>query len=95
MMIFFRFLRIVLFGLILVAVLVFSSHNTTKIAVWLGHELIAQPVSLWIISAFISGGLAGLLMGQGIWRRLQYRHEIPKLQQKIKLAESELSSMRL
>jgi uncharacterized integral membrane protein len=80
MMVFVRFLRIVFFGQILVTVLGFSSHSTTKIAVWLGHEFTAQPVSLWIISAFISGGLAGLLMGQGIWRRLQYRHEIHKLQ---------------
>lgn len=89
-----RFLMLLLFISALIAGLVFSGHNQTRIALWLGTEFSPQPLSLWIIAAFISGGLLGLMLGLGLWRNRASRKQIKKLQHKLLLAENELMKGR-
>jgi uncharacterized integral membrane protein len=85
-----RFLILLLFIIALFAGLVFSGHNQTEVALWLGVEFPAQPLSLWVITAFISGGLLGLLLGLGLWRSRASRRQLKQLQKKLLQAENEL-----
>jgi len=85
-----RFLMLLLFIIALFAGLVFSGHNQTPVALWLGTEFSARPLSLWIIAAFISGGLLGLILGLGLWRSRASRKKIQQLQQKLLFIENEL-----
>ena len=85
-----RFLMLLLFIIALFAGLVFSGHNQTRVVLWLGTEFPAQPVSVWVSTAFISGGLVGLLLGLGLWRSRASRKKIKQLQQKLLMTENEL-----
>ena len=85
-----RFLMLLLFIIAVFSGLVFSSHNETRVALWLGIDFGAQPLSFWIIAAFSSGGLLGLLLGLGLWRSWALRRKIKQLQRKLVLAENEL-----
>ena len=85
-----RFLVLLLFIIALFAGLVFSGHNQTQVALWLGTELPARPISLWVITAFISGGLLGLLLGLGLWRSRASRKQLKLMQKKLLQAENEL-----
>ena len=89
-----RFLMLLLFMVALFAGLVFSGHNQTPIPLWLGAEFSAKPLSLWVIAAFISGGLVGLVLGLGLWRSWASRRTIKQLRQKLLLAESELLKVK-
>jgi uncharacterized integral membrane protein len=85
-----RFLMLLLFVIAVFAGLIFSGHNQTRVALWLGTEFSAQPLSLWIIAAFSSGGLLGLILGLGLWRSWASRRKIKQLQRKLLFAENEL-----
>jgi len=89
-----RFLMLLLFILALFAGLIFSGHNQTRVGLWLGTEFPAQPLSLWVITAFISGGLVGLLLGLGLWRSRASRKQIKQLQQKLLVTENELKMQK-
>jgi uncharacterized integral membrane protein len=88
------FLVLLLFICALLAGLIFSAHNQTRVGLWLGTEFPAQPLSLWIITAFISGGLAGLLLGPGLLRTRASRKQIRQLQQKLHFTENELKMQK-
>ena len=85
-----RFLMLLLFGFALFAGLVFSGHNQTRVGLWLVREFSPQPLSLWVITAFIAGGLTGLLLGLGLWRTRASRKQLKQLQRKLFLTENEL-----
>jgi uncharacterized integral membrane protein len=85
-----RFLMLLLFIIALFAGLVFSGHNQTPVGLWLGTEFGARPLSLWVIAAFISGGLLGLILGLGLWRSRASRKTIKQLRQKLLFTENEL-----
>lgn len=73
----------------------FSYYNATPIEIGIGSwQLQAQPVSVWIIGAFVSGGLLGLLLGLGLFRNLKSRVEIRRLTKALKTAEEEVSNLR-
>ena len=57
-------------------------------------QLQPQPVSVWIIGAFVSGGLLGLLLGLGLFRNLKSRVEIRRLTKALKDAEQEVANLR-
>ncbi|MBT4255529.1 MAG: DUF1049 domain-containing protein, partial [Gammaproteobacteria bacterium] len=57
-------------------------------------ELNPQPVSVWIITAFVSGGLLGLLLGLRIFSGLKSRAEIKRLSKALNAAEQEVSQLR-
>ena len=73
----------------------FSYYNSTPVAIGIGSwQLQTLPVSVWIIGAFVSGGLLGLLLGLGLFRNLKSRVEIRRLTKALKDAEEEVSKLR-
>lgn len=73
----------------------FTYYNSTPVVIGIGSwQLQPQPVSLWIIAAFVSGGLLGLLLGLGLIRNLKSRVEIRRLTKALKEAEEEVSNFR-
>lgn len=89
-----RFLMLLLFIFALLVGLIFSSHNQTPVGLWLGTEFTAKPLSLWVITAFISGGLVGLLLGLGLWQTRASRTQIKQLQQKLRFTENKLKMQK-
>ncbi len=85
----------ILSGLFLITVfgisITFSYLNTAPVSIVLGNwQLSAQPVSVWIIGAFVAGGSIGLLLGLGIFRQLKSRAEIRRLRKQLKAAKQEV-----
>lgn len=80
---FVRFITFLVFvGIILLAVL-FAYNNTTEVGLWVGIDLPQQSVGVWLICAFILGGLLGLLTGMGIFRQLKYIMQIRHLRSQL------------
>ena len=73
----------------------FTYYNSIPVTISLGSwQLQAQPVSAWIIGAFVSGGLLGLLFGLGMFRSLKSRAKIRRLTKALIKAEEEVSNFR-
>ena len=73
----------------------FTYYNSTPVVIGIGSwQLPPQPVSVWIIAAFVSGGLLGLLLGLGLFRNLKSRVEIRRLRKALIDAEEEVSNLR-
>ncbi len=86
----------ILSGLFLITVFgvstTFSYFNTAPVSIVFGNwQLSPQPVSVWIIGAFVAGGSIGLLLGLGIFRQLKSRTEIRRLRKQLKAAKQEVS----
>ena len=89
----------ILSSLFLIAVfaasITFSYFNTAPISVAFGSlQFPAQPVSVWIIGAFVLGGSIGLLLGLGIFRRLKYKANIRRLNKQLAEAKQEISQLK-
>ena len=73
----------------------FTYYNSTPVVIGIGSwQLQPLPVSIWIIGAFVSGGLLGLLLGLGLFRNLKSRLEIRRLTKALMEAEEEVSNLR-
>jgi len=73
----------------------FTYYNSTPVTIGIGTwQLQPLPVSVWIIGAFVSGGLLGLLLGLGLFRNLKSRVEIRRLTKALTFAEEEVSNLR-
>jgi uncharacterized integral membrane protein len=90
-----RFVLILLLIAVLLAGFLFTLNNTTSVPLWLGVPLNPQPLGLWILLAFGSGGLLGLLLGLGLWRRYRQRAEARQLRAKLRQLEQELQELKL
>ncbi|HIF86996.1 MAG TPA: DUF1049 domain-containing protein [Gammaproteobacteria bacterium] len=81
--------------LVFVASITFSFFNSTPIIITFGNWAFpAQPVSVWIIGAFVSGGLIGLLLGMGFLRTMKSKSEIRRLTRQLADAKQEVSQLR-
>lgn len=89
-----RFLLFILFVLVVLSGFIFTVNNTAEVALWLGVSLDSRPVALWVLLAFGTGGLLGLLLGFGLWRRMQSRLQIMQMSMKLQQAEKELSALK-
>ena len=89
-----RFLLFVLFVMVVLSGFTFTVNNTPEVALWLGVSLDARPVGVWVLLAFGTGGLLGLLLGFGFWRRMQARLQIMQLTMKLQQAEKELAALK-
>ena len=89
-----HFLLILVFVLIIFAALVFTANNPTKISVWLGVDLPELGIGVWIIAAYILGGLTGLLMGVGLVRQIKYKFQVKQLKGRIEQLENSKSSAK-
>lgn len=86
------------FCLILLAIVllgfVFSNYNPTEVPLWIGFELSPQRVGVWLILAFALGGIIGLLLGFGFFRRIKYRVELYQLRAQLKKVEKLMDESR-
>ncbi|NKB31595.1 MAG: DUF1049 domain-containing protein [Pseudomonadales bacterium] len=81
--------------LVFTASITFSYFNTTPVQISVGAwEFPAQPVSIWIIGAFVIGGTIGLLLGMGIFKNLKSKSEIKRLSKQLAEAKQEVSQLR-
>lgn len=73
----------------------FSYFNSTPVIIKFANwQLPPVPVSVWIIGAFVTGGMLGLLLGLGIFRNLKSRSEIRRLRRLLDQAEQEVQQLR-
>ncbi|MAM70721.1 MAG: hypothetical protein CMP91_06215 [Gammaproteobacteria bacterium] len=84
-----RFLAWLLFLLVVLAGFLFASNNTIEVPLWIGVELAPQSLAVWIILAFAWGGVLGLLLGFGLFRRIRAQHKINKLEARINKLEKQ------
>jgi len=90
---FVRFLIWLLLLLVFLASVIFSFFNTAPVPLSLGYTTLApQPLSVWVIGAFVLGGLIGVLLGAGLFRHLRSRLEIKRLQKRVTELEQQLSA---
>lgn len=81
--------------LVFIASITFSYFNTTAVVITFANwEFPPQPVSVWIIGAFVSGGLLGLLLGLGLFRNLRSRAELKRLTKQLEQARQEAANLR-
>jgi putative membrane protein len=84
-------LIVVVVGALLTAI-VFSLSNSEVITVdWLIVELSA-PVSLWVVSSFVMGGVIGMLACTGLY--LRSKKNVYSAEKKFTKAEKELTQLR-
>ena len=90
-----RLLSGVFLLLVFAASVTFTYYNSIPVTIGIGSwQLQPLPVSIWIIGAFVSGGLLGLLLGLGLFRNLKSRVEIRRLTKALMEAEEEVSNLR-
>ena len=81
--------------LVFVASVTFTYYNSIPVTIGIGSwQLQPLPVSIWIIGAFVSGGLLGLLLGLELFRNLKSLVEIRRLTKALTEAEEEVSNLR-
>jgi putative membrane protein len=89
-----RFLWFLLFLLLALAGFIFTIRNPEPVSLWLGVQLAARPLSLWLLVSFIVGGLIGLSLGLGIWRGLKTRLALRQQRQRIEQQDLQLQELR-
>lgn len=89
-----RFLMFLFFVLVVLAGFVFTLKNRTLVGLWLGTDFQSRPLSVWIIAAFICGGVLGLLVGFGVWGKLRSRVHVMQLQAKLQQNQQEISRLQ-
>lgn len=81
--------------LVFIVSITFSYFNTTPVALTFANwQIPAQPVSVWIIGAFVCGGVIGLLLGTGLVRNLRSRAEIKRLMRQLDQSKQEVAQLR-
>lgn len=91
---FIRFIIFLFFIAIILLAFYFSNANTTVVPLWLGIDLAPQRIGVWVVIAFSLGGLMGLLLGFGLFKRIKYRVQLKQLKSKLKKAEEQLSDLK-
>lgn len=88
------FLKFLLLLLTVVAGFVFALQNSTPVGLWLVRDFAPRPVSVWFLLAFSCGGLSGLLLGFGLWRRIRMGRQLRQLQSQLQRCRQELADVR-
>lgn len=89
-----RFLLFLFIVLVVLAGALFSFNNTATIPLWIGTELKPQPVSLWVIAAFVAGGLLGLAFGFGFWNKFRLTMQLKSMESKLQRNNAELADLK-
>lgn len=80
---------------VFVAAVVFAFYNDTLVAIGLGAwRSPPQAVSIWILGAFLGGGLLGLLLGLRLFQGLRRGSREKKLIRQLATARGEIERHR-
>lgn len=88
------FLKILLLLAAVLAGFVFALKNATPVGLWLVQDFAPRPVSVWLLLAFTSGGLSGLLLGYGLWRKIRMDWQLRQVQSQLQQVRQELADLR-
>jgi len=81
--------------LVFLAAITFSYYNTEPVALFFGSwQSGQQPVSVWIVAAFVSGGSLGLLLGLGVLGRRKSGQSVRRLQKELDQSKQEVRKLR-
>lgn len=81
--------------LVFIASIVFSYANPEPVELSFGFFTFpAQPLAVWVIAAFVIGGVCGLVLGAGFMRGLRARLEIRRLRTQLEKSEQALAALR-
>ena len=86
-----NFLGLMCFLLVVLAGFIFASQNTSEVPLWIGVELAPQNMAVWILLAFAWGGVLGLGIGYGLFRRIKAQYRIHQLEARLKKLEKNQS----
>jgi uncharacterized integral membrane protein len=89
-----RFLLFLLLLIVLLAGFVFTLNNTAPVGLWLGTDMAPKPLSIWMLLAFTTGSLLGLLLGLGLWQRFRNKLEVRQLRARVAQLEQELAILK-
>ncbi|MGA1742371.1 MAG: hypothetical protein ACO4AC_09465 [Pseudohongiellaceae bacterium] len=79
-----RFIIVLLFLLLVLVGFIFTSNNSVMVQLWVGIELAPQSLAVWVLLAFAWGGVLGLLLGYGLFRRIKAQFRINQLEALLK-----------
>lgn len=81
--------------LVFIASITFTYFNATPVVISFGtFEFAELPVSVWIIGAFVCGGMIGLILGLRFFQGLKSKTDIKRLGKKLRNAEQELERLQ-
>ena len=81
--------------LVFAASVTFTYFNLEPISISVGAwQFSSQPISVWIIGAFVLGGLIGLLFGLEIFKNLKLRVENRYLNRQLDKANKQVLQVR-
>lgn len=81
--------------LVFISSVTFAYYNSSPVIVSIGSwQFPPQALSVWIIGAFVSGALLGLLIGMGAVKQLKSRAEIRRLNKELAAAKQEVNQLR-
>jgi len=89
-----RFLTLLLLIVVVLAGFLFIIKNDIKTGLWLGKELEPRSLGLWVLAAFMAGGLAGLLLGLGLWGKLRQRLALTQSRQQLQKCRDESRNLQ-
>ncbi len=89
-----RFLKFLFLMLFVLAGFIFAIRNSSAVGLWLLADLAPRPLGLWILLAFAAGGLLGLLVGYGLWRKIRLGWQLRQLQGQLRHCQQELAALR-
>jgi len=89
-----RFFLFLFLALVVTAGFLFAMNNSAPVTLWFGVALAPKPLAAWILLAFISGALAGIALGYGLWRRIRLGMQVATLRKRLDAAERELAELR-
>ncbi len=82
-----RFIAGLFFLLVVLAGFIFTSNNSVMVPLWIGIELSPQSLAVWVLLAFAWGGVLGLLLGYGLFRRIKSQLRINQLEAQLKKSQ--------
>ena len=83
-----RFIAGLFFLLVGLARFILTTNNSVMVPLWIGIELSPQSLAVWVLLAFAWGGVLGLLLGYGLFRRIKAQFKINQLEAQLKKNQS-------
>jgi uncharacterized integral membrane protein len=79
--------------LVLVAGLLFSLQNATTVPVdLLVYQTVARPIAVWLLAAFVAGGIIGMVVGSVALVKMQASRQ--RLRRQLDSCEKELAQLK-